>query len=222
MPDETTTPGRSKEFWKHPLVVNIVGAIVAGVILFLVLSPWQDDPSDDPGTATSGPSGPTTTAPPPGKSTTTPTSGPSTAGPPGTGDTTFLSELGDQLAGIDKVGPAAIGGTEYPNSVTIKCLYGGDRAVPVSYQLGGRFKRLVAQLGIDDATDQPGAVGSVTITSVLGTTRDQLQRARATKDTATPIDVDVTGVKTLELVCTPNEGHQGFFNVTLGDATLSA
>ena len=79
MPDETTTPGRSKEIWKHPLLVGIVGPIVAGVILFLVLSPWQDDPSDDPGTATSGPSGPTTTAPPPGKSTTTPTSGPSTA-----------------------------------------------------------------------------------------------------------------------------------------------
>jgi hypothetical protein len=48
MPDETTPPGRSKEFWKHPLLVGIVGPIVAGVILFLHRASSRDRRHDLP------------------------------------------------------------------------------------------------------------------------------------------------------------------------------
>lgn len=64
------------------------------------------------------------------------------------------------------------------------------------------------------------AVGTVTVTSVFGTSRRQLKTVKATKDTTTPIRLDVTGVRTLEFACSPNEGYQGFFNVVLGNAVL--
>jgi hypothetical protein len=171
------------------------------------------------------PTSPTTSEPPsssepttsaPSESSTTESAPP----PPPPDNTKYLSEFGDGLAGVSQVGSSTIGGTEYPNSVTIKCLYGGDRKAPVHYQLGGRYKTLTADAGIDDSIDLPEARGTITVTGISGASSEQLTSVTATRDVTTPIRVNVTGVRTLELVCTPNQGYQGRFSVVLGNAVL--
>jgi hypothetical protein len=212
--------------WQHPIVAAVVAGVLLGALGFLWHRFTTEGPSNPPATvgvtgtsAASVPAPSSTTSLPTGS--TTPPSTPSpTVPPPPVDDVKYLSEFGSGLAGVAKVGSSSIGGTDYLNSVTIKCLYGGDRLAPVDYQLGGRYATLSARVGIDDATNQPGAVGTVTVTSVVGTSRRQLKTVQATKDTTTPIRLDVSGVRTLEFACSPNEGHQGFFNVVLGNAVL--
>jgi hypothetical protein len=217
------------------IVISIAIAFVGGLLVVVVAAgvpraldamSQADQPETTNSTGSSVPptSPPTSEPPSSSEPTTSAPPEPSTTEPapppPPPDNTKYLSEFGDGLAGVSQVGSSTIGGTPYRNSVTIKCLYGDDRKVPVHYQLGGRYRSLTVYPGIDDSIDVPEARGTITVTGISGASSEQLASFTATRDTAPETHVNVKGVRTLEFLCTPNEGHQGQFSVVLGNAVL--
>ena len=204
------------------LIVGTLGVLVAMLAWLWPKSSAPHDESTGPGAVPSSVVS-TVTA---GNSTTTsagtPTSTePATVPPPPEVNERYLSDFGEGPDAVREVGTSTIGGRSFPDSVTLTCYYSGDRISYASYQLGGDYKTLRLYVGIDDEVQASEYVGTVRIESVYGPAPKPLRSIKATKDKATLASVDVTGVRTLRISCTPdNRDYQGLFSVELGNALL--
>ncbi|WP_285747735.1 glycoside hydrolase family 2 TIM barrel-domain containing protein [Lentzea sp. NBRC 105346] len=112
----------------------------------------------------------------------------------------------------DDGGPISIRGAKFATGI-------GTHAVSsVEVYLGGACTRLTATVGIDDET---GGNGSVTFEVFDDAERRFTSPVLTGKSSALPIDVDVTGVRTLRLVVTDGGDGLAWDHADWGAATLS-
>ena len=118
---------------------------------------------------------------------------------------------GEQAAGDGR--PITLGGIAYPKGLGV---HANSEQV---FDLGGRFSRFLADVGVDD---EVGSNGSVVVEVWADNTR-LYQSAVLTGASATvPVSVDVTGRRQLRLVVTTAGNGDGYDHADWADARLVA
>jgi hypothetical protein len=97
--------------------------------------------------------------------------------------------VGEQAAGDGRT--ITIAGVPYPKGL------GTNAASDVALYLGGRCSRLTADVGVDDET---GGAGTVTFSVLADGERLLATETVRGRQTAVPIDVDITGAQVVDLV----------------------
>jgi hypothetical protein len=149
----------------------------------------------------------------PGTSSTTSTS-PGSTGP----RTLFVADL-DAANVVSnnsyQTGGAELAGRTYSRSALPSCLY--DQRT-TEFNLSKQWTSFAAALGIKD---QSSSEYTAFVTVYLD---DSLWNRPLTVKVGSPVQVNinVTGVLKLKIVCSPGAGQQGFIRLALGDALLSA
>jgi alpha-galactosidase len=110
--------------------------------------------------------------------------------------------------------PISLLGQVYPTGIGI--------ASPstVRYYLGDQCRRLTATIGIDDAVRNVGPEGGTSTFQVVGDGRVLFDSGVVTRDAVQQVDVDLTGVRVLDLVV--GEAGDGGYNDRADWAGLTA
>ncbi len=196
-----------KRIADHPLLTGVVIAIVGAAATACFAAVWPSDSRD--------------TADPPGG----PVAGPNTeAGPrqttqsagSQTGQPVFLMDL-PPVADANRwdSGAGTLRGASYPNSVI-----GADRLFGepelVDYNLGGRYTRFRATVGVDDNAPRDVKYRF----EVLTDGKSRFSRTLDIGQTAV-VDIDITGVLRLTLLVDDSPGDYASYEGAIwGDATL--
>ena len=169
---------------------TIIGSVVVAVAVVIVLIHVN---SDTPPKAASSPVSPISASASTQASESAPVVIPETSS---TSSFSYLSDLnpsGD-LSGLVNPGPVKIAGSIYPKSISFYCNVGDPTAFP-AYKLEHNARRFQATIGV--AAQSPHLQASV----VLAGDRRTLRTFSVSALKPRTVDVNVTGVHTLQLEC---------------------
>jgi hypothetical protein len=150
----------------------------------------------------------------------TPAYTPSTADSPRTGDarSMFVADFEDadvtSSSNSYQTGSVELGGQPYSRSSHPTCLY---KNTSTEYTLSKKWALFEATVGIKDQNPEEYSA-NVTIYRDGDLWRRPLQVKVGSPE---PVNIDVTGVVKLKIVCSPGAGHEGFIRLALGDALVS-
>jgi hypothetical protein len=173
------------------LSLTIIGSVVAAAAVVLALIHLNSDPSPE---AASSPARATSTSTNPQSSESAPVVTPETSS---TSSFSYLSDLkpSGNLGELVNPGPVKIDGSIYPKSILFNCNVGDPTAFP-AYKLKHNARRFQATIGLG-AKFPPHFEAGVILVGDGHTLRTFTVSALRPKN----VDVNVTGVHTLQLEC---------------------